>query len=136
MPPRRTVSGNVERQKNMKTCYELTTAELENGPLVDALRATGRDTSLTSFINEGHLWNKTTDELMEIIKESSPAPKITIDNAGYDIVARDEGGQVVARRKTYCNPAALAQIILDAEMIGEIDWENSQVAKPGVEEAE
>lgn len=119
-----------------KTCYDLTTAELENGPLVEALRATGRDTSLTSFINEGHLWGKTTDELMQIIKDSTPAPKITIDNAGYDIVARDEGGQVVARRKTYCNPAALAQIILDAEMIGEIDWENSQVAKPGVEEAE
>lgn len=119
-----------------KTCYDLTTAELENGPLVEALRATGRDTSLTSFINEGHLWSKTTDELLEIIKGSSPAPKITIDNAGYDIVARDEGGQVVARRKTYCNPAALAQIILDAEMIGEIDWENSRVAKPGVEEAE
>jgi hypothetical protein len=55
---------------------------------------------------------------------------LTIHTQGYDIVARDESGTVVARRKTYCNPAALAQLIYDAERLGEIDWENSEVAKP------
>ena len=62
--------------------------------------------------------------------------KITIDsNAHGDIVARDESGNVVATRKTYCNPAALAQVILDAERLGEIDWDNSQVAKPDERES-
>lgn len=57
--------------------------------------------------------------------------KLTIDKNGYNLVARDEQGNVHATRKTNCNPAALRQIILDVEMLGaEIDWDNSQVAKP------
>lgn len=55
---------------------------------------------------------------------------LTIDTHGYDLVARDEQGNVLARRKTNCNPAALRQLILDAEQLGTIDWENSQVANP------
>lgn len=59
--------------------------------------------------------------------------KLTIDKTGYDLVARDEAGAVKARRKTSYNPAALRQLIMDVELIpgAEIDWENSQVAKPG-----
>jgi hypothetical protein len=56
--------------------------------------------------------------------------KITIDTIGHKLVARDEVGTVLASRSDYCNPAALAQIICDAEMFGEIDWQASQVAAP------
>lgn len=56
--------------------------------------------------------------------------KLTIDRGFYSIVVRDENGLVLAERKTTCNPAALSQAISDAEAIGEIDWENSQYAKP------
>lgn len=56
--------------------------------------------------------------------------KITIDKIRNRLVARDEVGTVLAERKTNCNPAALAQIIYDAEKLGEIDWPESQVAPP------
>jgi len=56
--------------------------------------------------------------------------KLTIDSKGYCLIARDEEGNVVAKRRTTCNPAALAQIILDAQQFGVIDWKNSQVAEP------
>lgn len=57
--------------------------------------------------------------------------KLTIDTDCHgNLVARDEAGSVLARRKRYCNPAAIHQIILDAEMLGEIDWQESQVAQP------
>lgn len=57
--------------------------------------------------------------------------KITIDTDHYDIVAHDESMNVVARRKTYCNPAALHQLICDVSMIptAVIDWDNSEVAE-------
>jgi hypothetical protein len=56
---------------------------------------------------------------------------LTIDiNCHNDIVARDDNGNVKALASRYCNPAALAQVVCEAEMIGTIDWENSQVAKP------
>ena len=56
--------------------------------------------------------------------------KITIDKIRNRLVARGEAGNILAERKTYCNPAALSQIVLDAERIGKIDWENSQVSRP------
>ena len=56
--------------------------------------------------------------------------KLTIDQQGYKIIARDETGKIVASRSRSNNPAALAQIIYDAETLGEIDWSNSPVAKP------
>jgi hypothetical protein len=57
---------------------------------------------------------------------------ITIDNDSHgNLVARDESGNVLARRKRYCNPSSIHQIIADAEAIGTIDWAASQVAKPG-----
>lgn len=56
--------------------------------------------------------------------------KITIDKIRSRLVARDESGAILAERKTYCNPAALDQIICDAEKLGEIDWAASQVAPP------
>lgn len=56
--------------------------------------------------------------------------KLTIDKRGYNLFARNEAGKIVATQKTSCNPSALRQIIMAAEMIGEIDWENSQVAQP------
>lgn len=56
--------------------------------------------------------------------------KITIDKIRNRLVARDEAGNILAERKTYCNPSALSQIVLDAERIGEIDWESSQVSRP------
>jgi hypothetical protein len=57
--------------------------------------------------------------------------KLTIDKLGHLIVARDESGNVIARENPYCNPSALAQVILSARMTGgEIDWNESQIAKP------
>lgn len=57
--------------------------------------------------------------------------KITIDNSPHnEIIARDESGKVLIRKSTYCNPAALDQVICEAQMIGEIDWKGSQVAQP------
>jgi hypothetical protein len=57
--------------------------------------------------------------------------KLTIDKLGHLIVARDESGNVIARENPYCNPSALAQVILSARMTGgEIDWDESQIAKP------
>lgn len=57
--------------------------------------------------------------------------KLTVDHDSHGkIVVRDESGDVKVRVSRYCNPAALAQAVAQAEAIGEIDWENSQVAKP------
>lgn len=56
--------------------------------------------------------------------------KITIDQIGLKIIARDESGKILESVSRYCNPAALAQIILAAETLGEIDWESSRVARP------
>ena len=59
--------------------------------------------------------------------------KLTIDHdirTGH-IVVHDEDGNEVSRRRTTCNPAAMAQAICDAERIGDIDWPNSQCARPG-----
>jgi len=56
--------------------------------------------------------------------------KLTIDKNRHEIVARDEDGNVKARASRTCNPAALAQLVSEAESLGTIDWENSQVAKP------
>jgi len=56
--------------------------------------------------------------------------KITIDKIRNRLVARDESGNILAERKTNCNPSALSQIVLDAETFGEIDWESSHVAPP------
>ena len=56
--------------------------------------------------------------------------QITIDSILHQIVARDETGNILAEASTYCNPAALAQIILAAETQGVIDWDNSQIANP------
>ena len=63
--------------------------------------------------------------------------KITIHTRGHHIVALDEMGNMVANRATYCNPAAIHQIILDVQMIdgAEIDWDRSQVAEPGTVDA-
>jgi len=55
---------------------------------------------------------------------------VTIDTHRSDIVVRDSEGTRLQRFSTYCNPAALQQAILWAESHGEIDWKNSQVAKP------
>ena len=60
--------------------------------------------------------------------------KYTIDQGWYAINVRDEDGNIVRSRKTNCNPAAFAQAISDAEGLGEIDWENSQYKKPGMED--
>jgi hypothetical protein len=57
--------------------------------------------------------------------------KLTIHKFGNALIARDEAGRSQARRMTTCNPAAIDQIILDADMLdAEIDWENSEVEKP------
>jgi hypothetical protein len=56
--------------------------------------------------------------------------KITIDKIRNRLVARDEAGNILAERKTYCNPSALSQIVMDAGTLGEIDWESSHVAPP------
>lgn len=57
--------------------------------------------------------------------------QVTIHNRGHNIIARELDGEVVASRSTTCNPAALAQLILDIELAGsQIDWDGSQVAKP------
>jgi len=56
--------------------------------------------------------------------------KITIDKIRNRLVVRDEAGNILAERKTNCNPAALSQIVLDAGTLGEIDWESSHVAPP------
>lgn len=57
---------------------------------------------------------------------------ITIDTDSHgNIVARDENGTVLARRRRANNPAAIHQIIADAEAIGTIDWAASQVSNPG-----
>jgi hypothetical protein len=61
------------------------------------------------------------------MKGEAPKDILTIDIMGYDLVARTISGNVVLRRKTKCNPEALAQIICDAEQIGKIDWAASQV---------
>jgi hypothetical protein len=62
--------------------------------------------------------------------------KLTIDTDCIgDLIARDEQGRVLARRRRNCNPAAFHQIISDAECLGEIDWDNSRVAKPEEEQA-
>ena len=47
------------------------------------------------------------------------------------ILALDENGNRVASRSTYCNPAALAQLICEVETAGfAIDWAESTVAQP------
>jgi hypothetical protein len=57
--------------------------------------------------------------------------KLTIDKLGHFIVARDESGDVIAWENPYCNPSALAKVIHSALMTGgEIDWDESQIAKP------
>lgn len=56
--------------------------------------------------------------------------KLTIHKRGYNLVALNKSGKTVATRITNCNPAAIHQIILDAEMVGEIDWDNSSAVKP------
>jgi hypothetical protein len=57
--------------------------------------------------------------------------KLTIDELGHFIVARDEGGEIIAHENPYCNPSALAKVIHSALMTGgEIDWDESQIAKP------
>lgn len=63
--------------------------------------------------------------------------KYTIATHNYDVIARDDEGNVVARKGTNCNPAALAQLICDVERIpgAEIDWDNSPVAKPRTADA-
>lgn len=65
-------------------------------------------------------------------------PTCTIDHVahGHAIGARDEYGEIIASRRTYCNPAALAQLLLDVERAGyEINWKNSQVAEPNARTA-
>jgi hypothetical protein len=55
----------------------------------------------------------------------------TIKTRGYNIQLIDPDGFSVASRKTNCNPAALRQLLGDAEELDyKIDWNNSEVAKP------
>jgi hypothetical protein len=57
--------------------------------------------------------------------------KLTIHKFGNALIARDEAGRTQAIRRTACNPAAIDQIIIDADLLfAEIDWENSEVEKP------
>lgn len=62
--------------------------------------------------------------------QTTKRPSLTIDKTHYRLIARNAKGEILAERSTNCNPAALAQIICDAETIGKIDWKNSMVTKP------
>lgn len=55
-----------------------------------------------------------------------------IHSRHYHIEASDSAsGETIATVRTYCNPAALAQLILSVESDGwAIDWDASTVAKP------
>jgi len=52
-------------------------------------------------------------------------------NRRGDIVALDSGGNVIAMKRRYCNPAALAQVVCAVEIAGYvIDWNESDVTNP------
>lgn len=114
---------------------QLPKAEFETGGTAwNALKMVGFCESGTAAINQRGWWNITVADFARgIINDFDGLYLITITALGYDIVAMNKNGDEVARRKTYCNPAALRQIICDAEMVGIIDWKNSTVAKPDAE---
>lgn len=57
--------------------------------------------------------------------------KAIIESDGRAVFATSECGNLISARRTYCNPNALRQLILDVEMDGyHIDWTESAVAKP------
>jgi hypothetical protein len=62
--------------------------------------------------------------------DTKDKPTVTIGSSGYDYVVLDADRNILASRKCSYNPAARAQIIKDAEQIGVIDWENSEIEKP------
>ena len=57
--------------------------------------------------------------------------KAIIESDSRTVFATSECGNLISARRTYCNPNALRQLILDVEMAGyHIDWTESTVAKP------
>jgi hypothetical protein len=58
-------------------------------------------------------------------------PATISTNSKGDIVALDSDGNVIAKKRRYCNPSALAQLICAVEIAGYvIDWNESDVANP------
>lgn len=67
----------------------------------------------------------------DVVAWGCPMKIYTIQGNGGQICAVDADGQTAFTRKTYCNPAAMHQLVLDVEMAGGvIDWENSDETKP------
>lgn len=58
-------------------------------------------------------------------------PAYLVPGMPGEILALNADGECIASRRTYCNPAALRQLICDVESRGwTIDWDESVIANP------